>query len=658
MDERRHGELVRSLNSIKALVSFAMDELENAGVQCGAPGSEAQWPPLVELRQTLLSYREEVIRGGNREHLQALASLDYWFVSTGLRRPCGDLFTFGLSGYRWNYAISVRIENNDFHGMLRDRFLLNLGPMASVHGPEMLVPFMQDVIRHQGHVLADALHSDKVDDFQWLHREFNSILVGILERWEGGVLVPGWESEPSALLARENRITLMALVGRAVFLSSSDDLSDATPYLDVARGTYTQPAQLADDLVAALDQERQPGFSMTHNWEIPDHISGWSGPVLPERYALICFAVLLMEMAGDATLNLNVRGNAQYVLDWFARNAEGLEPFLGDTSSVSAQQRREFAIEILKKAARMDLAEEDFRIINREFSAERISACRGDVHEGMEKFGSSQRMFEQAGALVHFVLGVVETRQLMVAKRLPKAYFVDPAEGDQISCGSPDGDRWGRALADAEVGLLCRELEQAAPMVAPLDTMNEFFAAVDAAVADLGLQGNAAIVVAGDLGDGLLSLYSDEAEGYEPSWLLPEPDSSAYVGRYHGHPVVRGEKDGEQRVYVVDLDTWGTMVRVPLGEGQDVRFEVEPIWAEQAQELLDGNPNLIPAEPDEGAKLRKLQTLVTMKAAVRVGFRNTDPKRARRVSPDQPSAGSDAECPGQCSLDGGTEEGM
>ena len=658
MDERRHGELVRSLDSIKALVSFAMDELENAGVQWGTPGSEAQWPPLVELRRTLFAYREEVIRAGNREHLEALAGLDYWFVSTGLRRPCGELFTFGLSGFRRNYAISARVENNDFHGMLRDGFLIHLDGLTFGRDPETVVPFMRDVIRHQGNVLSDALHADKVDDFQWLHREFNSILVGILERWEGRILVPGWESEPSALLARENRITLMALVGRAVILSSSGDLSDATPYLDVARGTYTQPAQLAGDLVAALDDEHQPGFSMRHNWEIPDHISGWSGAVLPERYALTCFSVILMEMAGDATLNLNLRGSAQYVLDWFARNAEGLEPFVGDTSAVSAQQRREFAIEVLQASVRTDEIEEDLKIINRELGAERVGAGRDSVQQGMVKAASAQRMFEQAGVLVRLVLGVVETRHLSVARWFPKACFVDPTEGDQIGYAPFDGDRWGRALADAEVDLLCGELEQAAPMVAPLDTVCAFFAAVDAAVDELDLQGNTGIVVAGDLGDALLSLYSDEADGYEPRWLLPEPDSSAYIGRYRGHPVVRGSQEGERRVYVVDLDTWGTMARVPLGEGQDVRFEVEPISAERAQELLDENPNHIPDEPDEDAKLRKLQVHVTVRVAVRVGFRNTDPTRARRVSPDQPSAGSDAECPGQCSLDGGTEEGM
>ena len=206
------------------------------GVQWGTPGSEAQWPPLVELRRTLFAYREEVIRGGNREHLQALAGLDYWFVANGLTRPCGELFTFGLSGYRWNYAISARIENNDFHRMLRDRFLLNLSTLTSGRKPEAMVPFMQDVIRHQGNVLADALHSDNVDDFGWLHREFNSILVGILERWEGGVLVPGRESEPSALLAREYRIVVMGLAGRAVILSESGNLPYAAPYLDAARG--------------------------------------------------------------------------------------------------------------------------------------------------------------------------------------------------------------------------------------------------------------------------------------------------------------------------------------------------------------------------------------------------------------------------------------
>ena len=75
----------------------------------------------------LYSFREEVIRAGNRDYLLELLSLDHWFVSTGLRQPCGELFTFGLNGYRWNYQISTRVGSQDFHGMLRDRFLFELG---------------------------------------------------------------------------------------------------------------------------------------------------------------------------------------------------------------------------------------------------------------------------------------------------------------------------------------------------------------------------------------------------------------------------------------------------------------------------------------------------------------------------------------------------
>ena len=158
----------------------------------------------------------------------------------------------------------------------------------------------------------------------------------------------------------------------------------------------------------------------------------------------------------------------------------------------------------------------------------------------------------------------------------------------------------------------------------------------DAAIDDLDPEGNVGIVVAGSLGDDLLSLYSDEADGYKPNWLLSERDSSFYIGRYRGHPVVRGANDGELRAYVVDLDTWGTMVSVPLGEGQDVLFDVETISAERAQQLLDAHPDLIPGQLIEESKLRELQTLVEVRAAVQVGFRGADPARARRIAANNP----------------------
>ena len=214
MDERRSGELVRSLHSIEALVSHAMDEIEAAGVEWEMLGTNAQWPPLWELGSALHSYREEVIRAGNRDYLQELLDLDYWFVLTGLRRSCPGLVAFGLSGYRWNYEMSVRLGSPDHREMLRDSFLMHLDGFTFGYEPEALAAFMREVIRHQGEVMSDALHLDFVEDYLWLHREFGSILSSIFERWNRGTRPFGAESELPADLWLEYRIAIMGLTGR------------------------------------------------------------------------------------------------------------------------------------------------------------------------------------------------------------------------------------------------------------------------------------------------------------------------------------------------------------------------------------------------------------------------------------------------------------
>ena len=190
MDERRQEEFERSLEAIKELIGHAMDEIEGVGMGWGPPGSSAEWPPLWELGRNLYPFREEVIRAGNRVYVDELLKLDYWLVSTGLRRPCGELFTAGLNGYRWNYQIATRVGDNDVRAVVRDRFLAHLDGLTFGREPEELFPFMREVVRHQGKVLSDALHSGNVGDFEWLQREFGSIWSGILERWNRGVFLP------------------------------------------------------------------------------------------------------------------------------------------------------------------------------------------------------------------------------------------------------------------------------------------------------------------------------------------------------------------------------------------------------------------------------------------------------------------------------------
>ena len=110
-------------------------------------------------------------------------------------------------------------------------------------------------------------------------------------------------------------------------------------------------------------------------------------------------------------------------------------------------------------------------------------------------------------------------------------------------------------------------------------------------------------------------------------------------------------------MYVVDLGTWGTYERASFAEGEEFRADVEAISPERARELLDANPGFFADEPDDVSRMRKMQAHVVVSIGVQDSFRVSDPSRARRISPDQPSAGSEDECAGQCSLDRCTPEG-
>ena len=350
MDERRLGELRHLLDSIKALVEYAMDEIENAGMPWGRPGSSADWPPLWELNRALYQYRETVIRSGDREYLGELFRLDNWLVSTGLSRSCGELFTFGLDGYRWNYEIAMRAGSRDVQGMVRDRFLMNFRFLPFGNEPEKFLPFMREVVNHQGNMLFEALYANRVADYQWLHGEFDDQLSMVQQRWNAAVPATVGEPRPSDTLLRDYRITLMGLAGRAIVLADSGEIPDPTPYLDVARGKCIARV-LGSDIAVALEREEDPNFPERSGWELPYRSYWRSSPVSRSEYLLTCFAVLLMELVQSTSLTLDLKDNANRVLGWFGANSERLERLVRDTPSFSAQQRREAAMEALQQAA-------------------------------------------------------------------------------------------------------------------------------------------------------------------------------------------------------------------------------------------------------------------------------------------------------------------
>ncbi len=643
MSERRHEELRRSLDFIRELVTYAMDEIRAADIQWSAPGSQPGWPPLRELSRNLYSLREDIIREGDREYILELLRFDDMLTYKGIRQRCGELFTVGLNAYRLNYQIANRIGGGEFRDEFRNRFSQNADSFMFGVEPREAFPYAKEMVKHQERLLSDAMHSGQSSDYDQLHRGFQAKLNAIRLRWEtNGPFSQG--SELYEKLEQEYRIALMGLGGRAIFLAQDRKISDPDPYLEIGRLTYSSHRTMADDLAQALLYDDLPGFSLWQEWETEDAQSYEAIIILPERYPLLFFALRLVELSSDTMPAIDLRGRAQQVLDWFINNSESVGAYARAEVDPTLKQRRELAAEALRSAIHRDELAEDYEIIGREISETRVSDFKSDVYAATFSSNIVKKLFARAGASLNLSGDATDIPEERVIQWLEhKGFFTETPEAALIIYGSLDGDQPGRALSNDALQRFCEALEGAPDMRTPLDTPAELLQGIDQAIEGLGAPERVIIVLAGNWSELQFALDMANPEEYEASWRLPESERIGEVGRYRGHSIINAPDYEDRCVYVVDPSGWGRFVRAKTDGDKYLRVEVKPIPIERARELLAANSNHFASEPDEESKLRKLQACVEIAVGARTGFRISDPTRARRVAPvHQPVVANEA----------------
>ena len=634
MSERRHGEFTQSLDSVMELIKYAMGEISAAGIGWRAPGSQPQWPPLRELSRYLYSFREDVIREGDRDYILELLRLDYRLTTEGMRERCGELFTVGLEGYRWNYQIANRSGGGEFREMLRDRFSLNADSLILGAEPVEAFPYAREMVRHQERLLSDAMHSDQPSDYDQLHKGFQAWLHhAIRSHWGTNSWPPSEASELYRQLEQEYRIALMGLGGRALLLAQSSRVADVNQYLDVGRQAYSQLGPMADDLAQALVHDNLQGFSLWQEWEREGAAQYEVIGITTERYPLLFFVLRLMELSSDTMPNFDLHGRAKRAFDWFTNNSKSVEAYVRTELDPTLDQRRELATEALRSAVRRDEVTEDYEVIGRELSETIVSAFKSDVYAAASSGNSVERLFERAGASLHPSGDSADApEERGFGEIVPKGFLTDTSEAALIGYAPLKGDQWGRALSDDVLRRLCEALEEAPEMSAPLETPAALLHGIDQAIEDLNASEDLVVVLGGDWSDLQVGLAIKNPEGYEADWTLPESDRIGEIGLYRGHPILNAPDYMARCVYVVETAAWGRFLRTKTDGDQDLRIEIKPIPIDRAHELLATNPDHFASQPDEESKLRKLQTHVEIVIGARTGFRVTDASRARRVA--------------------------
>ncbi len=632
IEERLSGEFARSLDSVRELVEHAMEEIEQAGVRWAPPGSQPSWPPLRELDDDLYSLRKEVIGRDDREHVEALLHLDYWLLSTGMLRGCGELFTVALEGYRKNSEIARRTDDNESTEPFRDRvWQLAQGLILHVSLTEA-EPYLTQMVRHQERLLSDAMALDLAADFERIHKAFQSVLRAV--RYHRDL----WETPragPSGLyqqLEQNYRIALMGLGGRAVLLAEAGTITELAPYLNVVAGEYGDPDRLASDLGPALDRDDRMYPSQWFEWEREGAQSLELRPIEPKQYPLNYFVVRLLELAFDGMPALNLQGHASRVLDWFNQNSAWLSPYAQPDGDMTIEQCHEAVVAALQTALGEDSVSEDHELISRQLSQDRVDGFVASVYAGAFSNNAIESIFRRNGAFLYLSNNagdIPEERGFRQFER--KAFLAEAPEGAKTYYAPLEIEEFGWTLADDILQLLCEALDDAPRRPSPIETGRAFLRAVDRAIEDLSPSGEVLGVLAGDWNDIVDRLDLEEPTGYVPRWRSPE----AEYAQYRGIPLLIGPEYGQRRLFVVEPSLWGCLVRAQVEGDRDLLVEVEPITAERAQYLLDANPAHFPDEPDAASKLRRLQTLVEVGVAARVEFRVVDPSRARRINPSE-----------------------
>ena len=633
MAERRYGEFTRSLDSITKLMQYAMDELERQGVSWDRPGSQPQWPPLHRLGSDLYSFREEVIGRGDRDYVFELLSLDYWLLSTGMRRECGEMFAAALEGYRWNYEIACRVGSGELRELIRDRVWQVANGLILTTRIDAARPYLTEMVRHQERLASYAMQAERADDYEHLHEAFQQVLQAVRFHRDVRETDRSDTAGPYQQLLQAYRIALIGLGGRAVILAESGTIASPAPYLDVLRAATNDLRSLADDVGKALSGRDSLRPSVWFDWEREGARNLQMRSIKPERFPLTFFAVRLLELVTDGMPPLNLHGHAKQVLAWFEANSERLEPYVAADPDKAMEERRDLVVATLEAAVRADAVAKDYAIISWPLSEDRISAFTAGVYAGTFSNAGIEGWFRRVGAFLYLSAGDEDGPPARwMPQLLPKASLAEVPESFHTYYAPLEGEPLGEEDPADVVRQICEELDEAPAAEAPLDTPRALLHAIDEAGEAMEASGDLLVILAGDCSDVLTFSDGEEPTGYEPWWRIPDGERMGEIARYRGHPLLSGPEHGERRLYVVEPGTWGCFVRAQVEGARDLLVEVNPLSTERARVLLDANPELFDSEPDEESRLRKIRTHVDVVVATRTEFRVADPSRARRIT--------------------------
>jgi hypothetical protein len=291
--------------------------------------------------------------------------------------------------------------------------------------------------------------------------------------------------------------------------------------------------------------------------------------------------------------------------------------------------RRAYALDALRAAVIADDIASDEEVITRPLADDRIQEFIADVYASRFAFVALEQTFARYKAFVYLAAESPNAPEERGINRLMLRAPFTAAPGWAAYMVHTIGP----GLEDDVYERLEAMLAQAPSIQSQLDSAAEVLSSIDLAAAELGPGSDLMVLLVGDFHEVVVELGVTPPDNFVPGWRLrrERPDFPDVEGTYREWPVLLRRGDHPRRIHVLDVASWGYILRAQVEGGTDLRVDVKPIAEAQARDFLSMDPGLFDTEVDDGARLRKLRASVRVNISERVGFEVLDASRVRTI---------------------------
>lgn len=631
LEAQRSARFSGALDRLRALVERSADQIQQSRLvtqPAGVP-RHGYWFPLNAITERLSELWRAAYERAGHEYAREMWSLQYWLVMTGVERRSGEMLEVGLKSGLVSYQ-TVADSRPKRDGHARHEWM-NLSTAAwtrlravergTADGEELrIAERLVEHLQEYGNML---LLNDDMPSFEGMLAEFYDTFEQLSKpyeqlRYDRNVSAPtGFNVQQHVVLA------LLALAGRAMLLEASGTVADAKPYVQALDKFVDGYARIERFTNQIFEREHERGLQRQWSWwETPteETIGETVFRLMPERYVMLALLHQLLKDPSNEPLASFDRYAQRFIDVW-----KGHSDIIMKTAEIDEVRHAEASGRVVTRLETSVAAEQregNDRALAAGIDQQRVT----DLITELRKERTKDRVLEHRFGEVNRVRRLGEAEWpggrfahawLLPREPLTKGTMFEPLRLPDLAFSFERG-------LFAKLAEEVQEAREASQLASA--GVDDVLHAIDVGLNELACAKPLILLHGKWPREAIVDLWQHSSVGDSPlSWV--ETGFRQVQVAYKGHWLVQSRAGEEQSILMLDLERWGWLVRAPI-DGEEFGLELEEIKREEAEQMVDNNPD---QGGDREERIREQMLKVRLVVQERVKFEVENPDAALRI---------------------------